>query len=194
MDVHDVGDYQRRCSRGWRSPSSRASTSGRRRSTTCQDTPENRAFKEKVRAAVQKYKDIGVRIEDSFLLTETGLKRLSATVPRTIEEIERYLKTPRSLGANRVTVNASVNGAARSLLPDPIGEIHEAVPVVRRQVVAAAAHVIAAAAADRRRVERRHRVGGNRAIAPQGEHRRGAASDRNSPRGSAHRSSSALAT
>ena len=34
------------------------------------DTPENKAFIDKVRPAVQKYKDIGVRIEDSFLMTE----------------------------------------------------------------------------------------------------------------------------
>jgi len=36
-----------------------------------------------------------VRIEDSFLLTPAGLTRLSATTPRTIEEIERHLKTSR---------------------------------------------------------------------------------------------------
>jgi Xaa-Pro aminopeptidase len=55
-------------------------------------TPENLAFIEKVRPVVAKYRDIGVRIEDSFLLTETGLERLSATVPRTIEEIERFMR------------------------------------------------------------------------------------------------------
>ena len=54
-------------------------------------TPENLAFIEKVRPAVQKYKDIGIRIEDSFLLTETGLENLSRTVPRTLEEVERFL-------------------------------------------------------------------------------------------------------
>jgi Xaa-Pro aminopeptidase len=53
-------------------------------------TPENAAFIEKVRAAVQKYKDIGARVEDSFLLTERGLERLSEGVPRTIDEIERF--------------------------------------------------------------------------------------------------------
>jgi len=55
-------------------------------------TPENAAFIEKVRPTVQKYKNIGVRIEDSFLLTEKGLERLSAAVPRTLEEVERFLK------------------------------------------------------------------------------------------------------
>ena len=40
---------------------------------------------------VQRYKDIGVRVEDSFLLTESGLESLSKTVPRTVEEIESFM-------------------------------------------------------------------------------------------------------
>lgn len=55
-------------------------------------TAENLAFIEKVRPVVQKYRNIGVRIEDSFLLTEKGLERLSAPVPRTIDEIESFMK------------------------------------------------------------------------------------------------------
>jgi Xaa-Pro aminopeptidase len=55
-------------------------------------TPANLAFVEKVRPLVQKYKNIGVRIEDSYLLTDSGLERLSAGVPRTIDEIEQLLK------------------------------------------------------------------------------------------------------
>jgi Xaa-Pro aminopeptidase len=54
-------------------------------------TPENAAFIEKVRPMVQKYRNLGVRIEDSFLLTEAGLERLSSGVPRTIGEIERFM-------------------------------------------------------------------------------------------------------
>jgi Xaa-Pro aminopeptidase len=56
-------------------------------------TPANLALIEKLRPAVEKYKDIGVRIEDSFLLTETGLTRLSAKVPRTADEIEAFMKS-----------------------------------------------------------------------------------------------------
>ena len=54
-------------------------------------TAANAAFIGKVRPLVQKYKNIGVRIEDSYLLTPGGLERLSSTVPRTIEEIERFM-------------------------------------------------------------------------------------------------------
>lgn len=55
-------------------------------------TPANLAFVEKVRPAVDKYKNIGIRIEDSYLLTAAGLERLSANVPRTLDEVERFLK------------------------------------------------------------------------------------------------------
>lgn len=59
-------------------------------------TPENDAFIRAVEPAVRKYADLGVRVEDSFLLDETGLRRLSAAVPRTIEEIEAFLRRGRS--------------------------------------------------------------------------------------------------
>jgi Xaa-Pro aminopeptidase len=55
-------------------------------------TAANLAFAEKVRPLVRKYKDIGVRIEDSYLLTDSGLERMSAGVPRTIAEVEQFLK------------------------------------------------------------------------------------------------------
>jgi Xaa-Pro aminopeptidase len=55
-------------------------------------TPENAAFIAKVSPLVTKYKDVGVRIEDSFLLTAKGLERLSDGVPRTVAEIEAFLQ------------------------------------------------------------------------------------------------------
>jgi Xaa-Pro aminopeptidase len=57
------------------------------------DTPENKAFIDKVRPAVQKYKEIGVRIEDSFLMTEARLIRLSARAPRQVADIEGVVGT-----------------------------------------------------------------------------------------------------
>ncbi|MQA28639.1 MAG: M24 family metallopeptidase [Luteitalea sp.] len=66
-------------------------------------TAENLALIEKVGPAVKKYADIGVRVEDSFLLEEAGLKRLSASVPRTIEEVEGFMRQrpTRSSGGGR---------------------------------------------------------------------------------------------
>ncbi|HEY2163981.1 MAG TPA: aminopeptidase P N-terminal domain-containing protein, partial [Gemmatimonadaceae bacterium] len=51
------------------------------------DTPKNRAFIAKVRPAVARYEGTGVRIEDDYLITDTGLERLS-NAPREIAEIE----------------------------------------------------------------------------------------------------------
>lgn len=55
-------------------------------------TTANTAFAEKVRPVVRKYMNLGVRIEDSYLLTASGLERLSASVPRTIDEVEGFMK------------------------------------------------------------------------------------------------------
>jgi Xaa-Pro aminopeptidase len=55
-------------------------------------TKDNLAFIEKVRPVMKKYLNTGVRIEDSFLLTASGLERLSAPVPRTIAEIESFMR------------------------------------------------------------------------------------------------------
>jgi Xaa-Pro aminopeptidase len=55
------------------------------------DTPENRAFIKKVQPAFDKYKNIGVRIEDDMLVTETGVEWLTANLPRKLEDIEAFM-------------------------------------------------------------------------------------------------------
>jgi Xaa-Pro aminopeptidase len=93
MDVHDVGDYQRPLAAGMTFVVEPGIYIRPQALTDLADTPENRKFKETVAPAVEKYQHIGIRIEDSFLLTSSGLKRLSVTVPRTIDEVERFMKT-----------------------------------------------------------------------------------------------------
>lgn len=61
------------------------------------DTPKNRAFIAKVKPMVLKYENTGVRIEDDYLITPTGLERLS-NAPREIAEIEALMrKRPRTV-------------------------------------------------------------------------------------------------
>ena len=55
------------------------------------DTPRNRAFIARVRGAVARYKDVGIRVEDDYLVTERGLVRIS-TAPREIEEVEAAMR------------------------------------------------------------------------------------------------------
>ena len=56
------------------------------------DTPRNRAFAARVRAAVERFADTGVRIEDSYVITQRGLERISAGVPREIAEVEALMR------------------------------------------------------------------------------------------------------
>jgi Xaa-Pro aminopeptidase len=55
-------------------------------------TPENLALIEKVQPAVRKYADIGIRVEDSFVLEESGLRNLSSSLPKTADEIEAIMR------------------------------------------------------------------------------------------------------
>jgi Xaa-Pro aminopeptidase len=94
MDVHDVGDYEKPLAAGMAFTIEPGLYIRPQALDDLPDTPANRAFKEKVAPAVAKYRNIGVRIEDSFLITDTGLRRLSASVPRTVEEVEGWMKRP----------------------------------------------------------------------------------------------------
>ncbi len=63
------------------------------------DTPRNRAMIAKLRPAVQKYRNIGVRIEDDYFITASGVERVSDGAPREIAEIEALMA--RAGGWNR---------------------------------------------------------------------------------------------
>jgi Xaa-Pro aminopeptidase len=55
----------------------------------------NEKFIAAVRPAFEKYKGIGVRIEDDMLVTADGCKWLSAALPRSISDIEAFIAKAR---------------------------------------------------------------------------------------------------
>ena len=60
------------------------------------DTPRNRALLARITGAVARYAGIGVRIEDDYLLTNSGLVWLSR-LPRESGEVEALLRAPRAV-------------------------------------------------------------------------------------------------
>jgi Xaa-Pro aminopeptidase len=55
------------------------------------DTPANAAVKMKLAPAVKRYANIGVRIEDDYIVTATGFDRITADAPRDMDAIEREM-------------------------------------------------------------------------------------------------------
>jgi Xaa-Pro aminopeptidase len=93
IDVHDVGDRSRPLQPGMAFVIEPGIYIRQSALDALPRTEGNNALVETIQPAVRKYADIGVRVEDSFLLEESGLRRLSASVPRTVAEIESFLKT-----------------------------------------------------------------------------------------------------
>ena len=92
IDVHDVGNRTRPLEIGMAFTIEPGIYVRQSALDALPHTPENAALIEKILPAVRKYENIGIRIEDSFLLEAAGLTSLSAAVPRTIDEVESFLR------------------------------------------------------------------------------------------------------
>ena len=109
LNVHDVGDYKRR------KDSSRVLEPGmvftvepglyirmdtidHLQEIVGSSVPEEQIneFVKAVRPVVEKYNNIGVRIEDDVLVTEDGYENLSVKAPKTIAEIEKIMRRIRA--------------------------------------------------------------------------------------------------
>ncbi len=55
------------------------------------DTPRNQAYIARIKPLLQRYANIGVRIEDNYVVTPSGLERIS-TSPREITELEALMR------------------------------------------------------------------------------------------------------
>ncbi len=91
LDVHDVGDRSKPLVPGMSFVIEPGLYIRQSPLDALPRTPENLALIAKIQPAVTRYLDIGVRIEDSFLVESGGLRRLSSTVPRTVAEIEAFM-------------------------------------------------------------------------------------------------------
>jgi Xaa-Pro aminopeptidase len=58
-------------------------------------TPENEKFIAAVKPAFEKYKGIGVRIEDDMLVTDEGVRWMTGALPRKIADIEAFIAKAR---------------------------------------------------------------------------------------------------
>ena len=58
------------------------------------DTPGNRALRTRLAPVVARYRNIGVRIEDDYFITPTGVERVTEGAPREIAGIEALMAQP----------------------------------------------------------------------------------------------------
>ncbi len=115
MNVHDVGSYQTPLKAGMIFTNEPGIYIREDALDFLPDTPENKAFLAKVRPAFEKYKSIGVRIEDDLLVTETGPVWMSKALPRSIADIEAFMAkaskelpyTARSLAPANALINSA---------------------------------------------------------------------------------------
>lgn len=98
MNVHDVGRYGAPLKAGMVFTNEPGIYIREDALDNLPDTPEAKAYKAKVKPLFEKYKNIGVRIEDDMLVTETGVFWMTGKIPRSIQDIEAFMaKAPKEL-------------------------------------------------------------------------------------------------
>ena len=91
MNVHDVGDNNAVLEPGMFFTNEPGIYIRNDALEYLEKTPENEKFIAAVRPAFEKYKNVGVRIEDDILVTPEGYRNLSAAIPRTVPDIEAFI-------------------------------------------------------------------------------------------------------
>jgi Xaa-Pro aminopeptidase len=96
--VHDVGDYASKLEPGMVFTNEPGIYLRPDALDNLPKTPENEKFIAAVRPAFEKYKGIGVRIEDDLLITPSGVRWMTEALPRKMSEIEDFIARGRSEG------------------------------------------------------------------------------------------------
>jgi len=105
MNVHDVGDYMAPLRAGMVFTNEPGIYIREDALDNLPNTPAMQAFKEKVRPVFEKYKNIGVRIEDDMLVTDSGVVWMTKDLPRSIADIQAFMST----GPKQVTLSRRLN-------------------------------------------------------------------------------------
>jgi Xaa-Pro aminopeptidase len=98
MNVHDVGNYGAKLEPGMvftNEPGIYIRPDALDYQRFGANTEEWEKFKTAVRPAFEKYRGMGVRIEDDMLVTADGPRWLTSALPRRMEEIEAFLSSAR---------------------------------------------------------------------------------------------------
>jgi Xaa-Pro aminopeptidase len=95
MNVHDVGNYGVKLEPGMIFTNEPGIYIGPEALDNLPKSPETEKFIAAIRPAFEKYKGIGVRIEDDMLVTENGVKWMTAALPRKASEIEAFIAKAR---------------------------------------------------------------------------------------------------
>jgi len=99
MNVHDVGDYGTKLEPGMVFSNEPGIYVRPDALDNLPKTPENDKFIVAIRPAFEKYKGIGVRIEDDMLITPGGVNWLTEALPRRLSEIEDFIARARGEAA-----------------------------------------------------------------------------------------------
>ena len=95
MNVHDVGNFGAKLEPGMIFTNEPGIYVRPDALDNLKKTPENEKFIAAVRPAFEKYKSIGVRIEDDMLITPDGVKWMTEALPRKIADIEAFIARAR---------------------------------------------------------------------------------------------------
>lgn len=97
MNVHDVGSYGSKLEPGMIFTNEPGIYIGPDTLNNLPRTPESEKFIAAIRPAFEKYKNIGVRIEDDMLVTPTGVKWMTEALPRRLADIESFIARARAV-------------------------------------------------------------------------------------------------
>lgn len=91
MNVHDVGNYGTKLEPGMVFTNEPGIYIRPDALDNLPKTPENEKFIAAVKPVFEKYKSIGVRIEDDMLITPDGVKWMTEALPRRMSEVEDFI-------------------------------------------------------------------------------------------------------